>query len=295
MIPLTTLWFCAKRMPRIFALTFDFITVFLLAFVLVGCSNAKQLSTYLVSYKFNTDSPMYEIIETSFNSTQSTEGLQDVEIFAGYLGICFDNVPATISNTSILCFDRKNVSNSAFYDDLAVKVFNIRSTNSTVTKSTELNIVQLAQDMSVEIVHPYILIATIILALLMFCLILYVTLPKVPGKGPANLALLALCPIITLLWGIGAMCTHIASKSSSEFIPAASMNIIDVHKGSKAATMSWFSFSFLCIDCLILWGLYFRDRKSLSKEIDNVRKSDQNPPKYASDESSFSSRNYHYK
>lgn len=279
MISISLIWFIAKRMPRYFALIADLIAIFLLIFLLVGSNNSSQASTYLTSFRFNPKSPMYNVITSSFSSNTSMKGLQEVVVHAGYMGICVTNLPETYSSKSLLCYSRKNISNVALYDDLAVKVFNIRPTNTSKTESTQLNIMELAQDSSVRLVHPYVLMAVIILSLLMFCSTLCATIPRLPGKTYLNWFLLILSPVLTLLWGIGAMWTHVAIHASNNYVPHASMGILKVRMGYKASTMAWVSFASLCINCLILWALYFRDRKSLSKEIDNITKQH---PKYNS-------------
>ncbi|SCU80428.1 LADA_0B07382g1_1 [Lachancea dasiensis] len=277
MLPLTMIWFVAKRMPRFFAMLVDIVAIFLLIFLLVGNNNPSQSSTYLTSFRFSTKSPMYNIISTSFNADNETAHLEKVSIRAGYMGICIMNLPTNYSPQETLCYDRKNVSSIPLYQDLSVKIFNIRTSNSdskntTSTQATELNIMQLAQDNSVHLIHPYILMAVIVLALLMFCTTLCATIPKIPGKSYLDWFLLTLSPVLTLVWGLGAMWTNVAIRASRSYVPHASMGIITVKTGTKASMMAWFAFALLCVNCLILWALYFRDRRSLSDEIDKVKK-----------------------
>lgn len=287
MIALSLAWFALKRMPRILVLIFNIVSIFLTIFLLVGCYNSSQQSTFLARYEFNKQSPMYNVVTTSFDSSDTTKGLQNIIIRSGYLGVCVDNIPANYDPEETICFSRKNISNVALYDELNIKVFNIRSSNnSSATNSTNLNILDLAHSTSVEVIHPYVLMATVILSILMFCLVVYVTIPKIPFKSKLNNLLLLLAPVLVLIWGIGAMWTHVGINASANFVPDASMNIIKVRKGKKAATMSWFAFSFLLLDCIILWILYFRDRKSLSEEIDKV-KNNHYDGKYASDGSTL--------
>ncbi|SCU93837.1 LAME_0F05160g1_1 [Lachancea meyersii CBS 8951] len=295
MIPLTMLWFIAKKMPRFFALICDLVAILLLIFLLVGNNNASQASTYLTKFEFSPKSPMYSIIETSFNAGNSTVGLQKVQVCAGYMGICVTNLPSSYAGTSTLCYDRKNVSNVALYQDLSVKVFNIRTSGSesfaNSIKSTELNLLQLAQDNSVKVIHPYVLMAVIVLALLMFCATLCATVPKLPGKTYVNTFLLVLSPVLTLLWGLGAMWTDVAIRAGKNYIPHASMGILKVKTGTKASTMAWFAFAFFIVNCLILWGLYFRDRRALGKEIDKIRaRNDPFDSRYHSDGSTLASK-----
>lgn len=284
-------------MPRIFALSFNVIAVFLTAFLLIGCYNETSLSTFLVSYKFEKSSPFYLVIKSSFNSTTvrsnvSLSGLENVEIKSGYMGVCLLNLPKDYdSDSQRICYPRKNLFNTTVYSDLSIEMFNLPSTNNSGSNSQnnvpiKLNILQLGQLTSVEIIHPYILMATVVLSCAMFLLIIYVTLPKLPKKQFMTRVLLAWSPVLTLLWGFGTMWTHVGINATSELAPAASMGIIKAKRGKKAATMSWCAFAFLLLDCLIIWALYFRDRKKLSDEIDKIKASN-SYDKYHSDSSTL--------
>lgn len=284
-------------MPRIFALSFNVIAVFLTAFLLIGCYNETSLSTFLVSYKFEKSSPFYSVIKSSFNSTTvrsniSLSGLENVEIKSGYMGVCLLNLPKDYdSDSQRICYPRKNLFNTTVYSDLSIEMFNLPSTNNSSSNSQnnvpiKLNILQLGQLTSVEIIHPYILMATVVLSCAMFLLIIYVTLPKLPKKQFMTRVLLAWSPVLTLLWGFGTMWTHVGINATSELAPAASMGIIKAKRGKKAATMSWCAFAFLLLDCLIIWALYFRDRKKLSDEIDKIKAS-KSYDKYHSDSSTL--------
>lgn len=284
-------------MPRIFALSFNVIAVFLTAFLLIGCYNETSLSTFLVSYKFEKSSPFYSVIKSSFNSTTvrsnvSLSGLENVEIKSGYMGVCLLNLPKDYdSDSQRICYPRKNLFNTTVYSDLSIEMFNLPSTNNSGSNSQnnvpiKLNILQLGQLTSVEIIHPYILMATVVLSCAMFLLIIYVTLPKLPKKQFMTRVLLAWSPVLTLLWGFGTMWTHVGINATSELAQAASMGIIKAKRGKKAATMSWCAFAFLLLDCLIIWALYFRDRKKLSDEIDKIKASN-SYDKYYSDSSTL--------
>ncbi|QLL32143.1 hypothetical protein HG536_0C03110 [Torulaspora globosa] len=300
MFPLSMVWFCIKRMPRIFALCFNMIVIFLTIFLLLGCYNESSLSTFLVSYRFEPSSPFYSVIESSFQgahgrSNSSLDGLETVRVKSGYMGVCLLDLPKGYSDGSTtVCYPRKNLFNTGLYSDLSIELFNLPTSNGTSPSPSQknvpikLNILQLGQLTSVEIIHPYILMATVVLSCVMFLLIIYVTLPKVPKKSLVNRLLLIWSSALTLLWGFGTMWTHVGINASAEMVSAASMGIIRSSKGKKAAALSWCAFAFLLIDCLIIWLLYFRDRKKLSDEIDKVRASDSyQSSKYHSDSSTL--------
>ncbi|CEP61210.1 Fig1p LALA0_S02e09208g [Lachancea lanzarotensis] len=295
MLPLTIAWFFAKKMPRFFAMVCDLIAILMLIFLLVGNNSASQASTYLTSFQFSSKSPLYNIISTSFDAQNTTTGLQKIQVCAGYMGICVVDLPKAYSSESTLCYNRKSVSNQTLYQDLGVKVFNIRTSDTKNTANStdtmELNILQLAQDNSVKVIHPYVLMAVIVLALVMFCATLCATVPKLPGKSYINSFLLFLSPLLTLLWGLGAMWTDVAIRAAKNYVPHASMGILKVKVGTKASTMAWAAFSFFIVNCLILWALYFRDRRALGKEIDKIRaRNDSFDPKYPSDHSTLNSK-----
>lgn len=293
-------------MPRILALLFNVIAIFLTIFTLIGCYNQSNLSTFLVSYKFETSSPFYSVIKNSFASSTSSskvslKGLENIEIKSGYMGVCILNIPKTYNgNISSICYPRKNLFNTSLYSDLSIELFNLPSSSNTSSTSTEtqsdvpikLNILQLGQLTSVDIIHPYILMATIVLTSVMFLLVFYIIVPKLPVKYYVNRILLIWSSTLVLLSGIGTMWTHVGINSSSELVPAASMGIISSDRGEKAATMSWFAFGLLILECLILWFLYFRDRKKLSDEIDKVKtkSSYENNSRYLSDSSTLNSK-----
>ncbi|SCV03408.1 LAMI_0H07910g1_1 [Lachancea mirantina] len=286
MLSLTVLFYCVKKMPRVIVGILNVITIFLLVFLLLGTYNTSHTSTYLTRFKFNPESPLFNVITSSLESSNSTRNLQNVEITSGYLGVCIQNLPKSYSTESSVCFNRKKISTVDLYDQLAVKVFNFKSTNSTDnSQSSALNILDLAQTLSVNTNHPYLLMATIIMSIAMFGLTLYATIPKLPAKFYINRFLLLLSPLLALIWGLGSMWAHVAMHSATELIPRASMGIINANSSPKASSMAWCSFAFMCINCLIIWAIYFRDRASLSRKVDDVNSRSTCSHKYPSDNS----------
>ncbi|KAK5961868.1 Fig1p PWA37_000752 [Arxiozyma heterogenica] len=295
----TLLWYFLKRSPKFIIIILNFITIFLTFFLLTGCYNEQNKNTFLVKYQFNKHSSFFPIIKQSYDNTNSnkTQGLENIVIRSGYMGICIDNIPNNynLHNQPLksTCYPRKNISDVSFYNDLMIKISSVNSQNSSVsTDKTNLNILKLAQITSVNIIHPYILGATIILSLIHFLLLFYLMIPHVPLKKYINKPMFLLSLIMTLLWGIGATWTHIAVHSAFDFIPEASMNIIKVKKGKKAALMSWFSFSFLLLISCILFANEWKN--SQDSENENAHESDKeniyNYHYYSSDGSSFGTK-----
>lgn len=295
----TLLWYFLKRSPKFIIIILNFITIFLTFFLLTGCYNEQNKSTFLVKYQFNKHSSFYPIIKQSYDNTNSnkTQGLENIVIRSGYMGICIDNIPNNynLHNQPLksTCYPRKNISDVSLYNDLTIKISSVNSQNSSAsTDKTNLNILKLAQITSVNIIHPYILDATIILSLIHFLLLSYLMVPRVPLKQYINKPMCLLSLIMTLLWGIGATWTHIAVHSAFDFIPEASMHIIKVKKGKKAALMSWFSFSFLLLISCILFANEWKN--SQDSENENAHENDKeiiyNYHYYSSDGSSFGTK-----
>lgn len=297
MLSVSAAWFVLKRAPRVIALTLNLITIFLLIFLVVGCRNTSQMSTFLTRYEFNSNSIFYNTLKSSYQRNVKTQGLENIIIRSGYMGVCLDHIPTNygIQNTTdtTVCYPRKKVQKSSLYQDLTIELFNMHG-NSTVKDPdpVKLNILHMAQVTSTKLVHPYILEASIALTILMFIVLIYVIIPGVPLKSMVNAFLLGISPILVILWGMGAMWQHVSIHASESLVPLASMDILKVHNGKKAATMGWFAFSFLLCDCLILWLLYFRDRKNLDDEIEKVTSEKSHPQPHNYNLSDSSTLNY---
>ena len=297
----TLLWYFLRKSPKFIIIILNFITIFLTFFLLTGCYNEQNKSTFLVKYQFNKESSFYPIIKQSYDNAKGnkTQELENIEIRSGYMGICIDSIPKNynLQNQSLgsVYYSRKNITNVSLYNDLMIEMsgINSRKNLSASIQKTNLNILKLAEITSVNVIHPYILGATIILSLIQFLLLSYLIVPGVPFKNYINKPILILSIVTTLLWGIGATWTHIAVHSAFDFIPEASMHIIKVKKGKKAASMSWFSFSFLLVISSILFASGWKN--SQNSENDNTHGDDkENIYNYhyssSSDSSSFGTK-----
>ncbi|AGO13506.1 AaceriACL175Wp [[Ashbya] aceris (nom. inval.)] len=251
--------FIAKRTPRLFALTFNAIAILLAVFLLLGCYNSQQQSTFLSRLQFNPQSPLYSVIEKSLHEHTNITGLEKLRIKVGYLGVCISNLPDSYPGGSVQCFGRKNITGTPLHDALDIRVFNI-PTAANSSSHADLNILGLAHAAAADVVHPYIFMVSVILTILMFCVLLYVTIPMLPCKRPLNLALLGLSPLVVVFLAFGSMWTNVACNAASAFIPQASMGVIKVYRGRKATAMVWSCFVFVLLDCIIIWAIYFRDQ-----------------------------------
>lgn len=282
-------WFFVKRMPKAICLVLNLITIFLTVFLLVGCSNMSNNSTFLVRYKFDESTPFYNVLQNAFNQSNGTtkmSGLEKVSVASGYMGVCITNIPKDYDKgVKSICYPRKDLKNTPLYDDLSVELLNVPSPDK---KSHQkeipiiLNILGIAETTSRHVVHPYILIITIILTMLTFLMLIYSAIPYLPFKYWMLRATLCLSALLVLFWGIGAMWTHVGIHACSKLVPSASMDILKVHRGIRAGAMSWVSFAFLLTQLGILWFLYLKDRKNLSDEIDKIQNTNnvQRPPPF---------------
>ena len=290
------MWYFAKKTPKFIVILLNFITIFLTIFLLVGCYNEQNNSTFLVKYQFNKGSSFYPVIEHSFKTSANnkTQGLEDIIIRSGYMGVCIDNVPHNYNlqgqNLESICYPRKNITNVSLYKDLIIKMAGSKSINSTTgTSRTSLNILKLAQLTSVNVIHPYILMATIILTIIQFITLSYTTVPGLPFKYPIEKFTLILSLVLTLVWGMGATWVHIGVHSAGKFIPEASMQIIKVSKGKKAASMTWFAFAFfVVISCILLFTEWQEQRNGDIETQNKVRNNT------AYDTRNDNNYNYHY-
>jgi len=252
---MTTAWFLFKRMPRIMMLVLLFISVFLLSFLLLGCSSESSTysSTYLIKYEFNKSSSLYPLIKSSYDD-KNLKNYEKLQVTSGYLGLCIH------LNDDITCTSKSDLSS---FNSTAVPLYTSGS-NST---STELDLVSLGSQFSNDINHPYVLIATIVLTLLLLLSLLYIAIPGLPAKHWINKFNLALAPVTTLVWGLGAMWAHVAQHAGKELVSEASMNIVMAHIGKKAEAMTWTPFTFLCI---VTIGIVFLHLRDLKRQIEDV-------------------------
>lgn len=272
MISLSAMWFCLKRMPKILTLLLNFIAIFVSIFLLVGCSNTSNISTFNTSFSFNEDSPFYSVIKASFHDHEKLGGLENVVVKSGYLGVCLTNIPKTYfkNNATEICYHRINIKNSPIYDDISIaltkQTTTITNQNSTKTtsESSQLNILELARISTTEIIHPYILIATIVLICFLFVFLIYICVPfNLPCKFYLHKIVLCWVTTLLLLWTVGATWKHVGVHATKKLIPSSSMGMIKVHKGLKSSAMAWFCFSALLIEACLIWFLYLKEKTAI--------------------------------
>ncbi|KAH3679428.1 hypothetical protein WICMUC_000973 [Wickerhamomyces mucosus] len=227
-----------RKAPKVLVLILLFISVFILSFLLLGGYETSDTysSIFLIKYQFNQSNPIYPLIQNSFsNSNTTSESYDEITVKANYLYVCLG------LNETINCQSRSNIYN---YQNLTnVQLY----TASSSTSSNSINPIQIAAEFTNGVIHPYLLILTIILAIILFLTILYNGIPGMPFKYHLTKFNIGLSLISTLISGLTSIWGHIASKSGKELVEMASMNIIEAHIGKKAAALHWTPFSFLCI------------------------------------------------
>jgi len=248
--------------------------------------------------QINSKSSFYETIQSSFKQSSTTTGLEKVKIRAGFMGICIDKIPTTYNlqgtQDTHICYPRKNLTTTSLYQDLSIDLFTTNNKNNT---SASLNVLQLGELTSVNVIHPYLLMATIVLTIIMFLSLIYVIIPGLPGGNYMSLLLLILIPTLVLISGMSAVWTHIGIHAAHKLVPAASMGMVSVYTGRKAASMMWFGFAFLLVICLILYGLKLKELRNgedntLVPDNTSANKASQPPYHnyYSSDSSSYGTK-----
>ncbi|CCH46300.1 Factor-induced protein [Wickerhamomyces ciferrii] len=233
---LTTVWFALKRMPR------------------STTQSSTYSSIYLIKYQFNKSSSLYPLIKSNYAKKNLTD-YESLKVTSGYMGICVH------LKDDITCTSKSNVSQ---FGQTSIPLY----TSSSNSSSTDIDLVRLGSEFSNEINHPYVLIATIILTLILFLTLLYITVPGLPMKTIVNKINLVLAPAITLLWGLGSMWAHVAQHAGKNLVQSASMDIVMAHVGRKAAAMTWTPFSFFLIITIGIVALHLRDLKRQIEEVD---------------------------
>lgn len=230
----------------VFTIIIQFIAAALLSFLLLGCidTSSNYSNVYLLSYKFNQSSPLYDYLSTttvSTNSSSSTNSTAIDELLSvkiGYMGVCLSSSQKDISCTTYTQLDS--------FPKFSISIL-----------SGHLDLIQLAQSFSSNICHPRILLTTIILTLINLLLLCYCVIPIVPGKSFMKKINTGLSFILLLLWGLGSMLQHQAVISSVEMMHQSSFQLIIGSKGGRAEAMTWTAFSFILIvflsACFSLW------------------------------------------
>lgn len=232
------------KLPAVFVGILLFITTFLLSFLLVSCYDSAQAYSgiYLTSYTFNKD----QMLVVSFNGNTTADDLIGFNIKVGYLYFCISY------DDSSTCTSFSNIEKLDYYP-----IIHVDSGND----STTIDLVKLAEKFN-DICYSYILITVLILTLLSLLISIWNLIPLLPFKNMSQKIITALSLAGLLVWGLGAMLQHQATKVNKSLVPVASMNLVDVKVGSRADAVTWVAFSFLAVVSLGNGFLVFQQIKS---------------------------------
>lgn len=243
----------------VFTIIIQFITAALLSFLLLGCidTSSNYSNVYLLSYKFNQSSPLYDYLSTSSNSSITTTttnnnstAIDELSVKVGYMGVCLSSSSKDISCTTYTGLDS--------FPKFSISML-----------SGDLDLVQLAQSFS-NICHPRILLTTIILTLIGLIILCYCVIPIVPGKSIMKKLNAGLSFILLLLWGLGSMLQHQAVVTSVEMMQQSSFQLLIGTRGGRAEAMTWTAFSFILVMFLsacLSWWMEIRMSKLNGKSL----------------------------
>ncbi len=273
-----TLLLIKKLYPVLIPLTL-LINVILLIFLLFGSTSTSGIysDTYLVKYSFNTSSPIFEQIKHAYASSNTTIDVSKLEVTASYLGIC-----ASSGKHDKTCVSRTKTSNLSAFQGLQ-----IYSDNST-SLTASLDLVAMASKFSNKIVHPYVLMVTIVFSFILFLstiILLLLSFFSAKLKLVLTKLSLVLSFVLVLLWGIGAFWSHVAIDTSNNLMSLSSLSVINSYKGTQSQAMSWSAFTFFLIDFLGIMVLFIKNIKEKTKmeEDDSFEKSfDKQTPQFYS-------------
>ena len=233
----------------------QFIAATLLSFLLLGCidSSSNYSNVYLLYYKFNLTSPLYDNLSTNFSTTMNSTSLDNLSVRVGYLGVCLSMDKDTRCTT---------YSQLETFQSYSISIL-----------SGKLDLVQLAETFS-SICHPRILFTTIVLTLVSLLLLCYLLIPLVPGKFLITKINVFFTFLNLLLWGLGSMLQHQAVNTSAVMMQQSSFELLVGSSGSKAEVMTWTAFSFIFIVFLSMCFGVWTEFKNKKLTIVNVPSSE---------------------
>lgn len=251
------IFFLIKKLTRFFLLILLIITVFLLTFLLLGCTDTVSTysKVYLTKLKFNQTSDVYSNIEAAYKGSNISTKLAEMSLSVGYLGVCVD------IDDSLQCTSYKDLDSISNYTGISIIPTTKKGTGN------QLNLVTLAKSFR-NVCYANVLLATIALTLLLLLVMFWNVIPLIPGKPLAKKVACVLSAVTVLVWGLGSMLQHEATKAAHHIINPASMNTLSSSIGKRAEAMTWTAFSFLIIVCIGSVFIYIRDLKEQVNEIE---------------------------
>ena len=250
------IFFLIKKLMKFVLLVLLFITVFLLSFLLIGSTDTAGTysSVYLTKLEFNQSSELYSNVQAAYKGSNISTKLAEMTLSVGYLGVCVD-----IDN-SLQCTSYNDLDSISDYTGISI-------IPTTKNGTDQLNLVTLAKTFR-KVCYSNVLLAAIVLSLLSLLVMFWNVIPLVPGKAMAKKIACVVSAANVLVWGLGSMLQHEATKAARHIIGPASMNTVSATIGQRAEAMTWTAFSFLLIVCMGSVFVYIRDLKEKANEME---------------------------
>lgn len=248
------IFFLVKKLPKYLTILLVFISIVLLCFILAGSFDTSPSfsNVYVLEFKFNSSSEYYPIIQKSYSLQNSSSTLSNMKIRVGYLGMC------VLLNGSLTCSSNGNLGTLSSYS--GVSLSNLTNPDS------QLNLVNLASTFA-NICHPYILMATIILSIILFFLVFWASFP-LPGKVLVQKCNCIISITNVLLWGLGSMLQQEATTAVKKIVGPASMHTIIATVGTRCMAMTWTVFTFNLIVSMGTVFVFVRGLKQAAQIIE---------------------------
>ncbi|KAL6925931.1 hypothetical protein ACO0SA_000540 [Hanseniaspora valbyensis] len=288
MVSPSLIWFFLKRSSKFFSLIFAFIAFMLLIFVQLSCKSPSQSKNYALDLRLNTESAIYSIINTTFNSDDSTQGFADLKFKIGVSGICLENLPVTINtpfSSTVQCyksnynFENVTLGDTNLYDALNIKIVNTKSTSSSSNStlaSTQVNLLDLSKHIT-NTIHPSLTTASLAIHGVTFLTVILTLLPK-PWNLPfiqttvAFISYLILHFFSLIVCGVNALfLRQISDKSYSNLLTKVSLNIIKTKSGGPFQRMIWISLLFQFLQASGQTVSFIRFFYNMNEEVEELK------------------------
>lgn len=239
-------------MINLLTILLGFIVPVLLSFLLLGCVGTTPIysQVYLARLEFNQTSDLYPRVKAYYETVKlrNVTDLSSIVFKIGYLGTCIE-----IDETTT-CLKISNLQD--IIEDNGIPLIS--------QSSSKVNLVEITQNYS-NSTHPTILIISIIIAIMILLLLCYINLPLVPGTVTVRYIIMVLSILMTLLWGLGSMLQMTAVTTAQNIIGPASLNLIQLSRGTRAQAMTWTVFSMIFLVTLAIGFMIISNRKIYQK------------------------------
>lgn len=225
--------------PRFVTLVFLTVAIFLLSFVMSGCLHTSSVfsNVYILEFQYNPKSTFYNSSSVSYHNDSQ------LSIKTGLAGICTeidgDRMCTTqnieLLNTTLL----HPVSNFTIYGSNKNEILG------------HLNLLDLATSFSSKDKYVIFMAALIMLGA-GTALMIFTAFFLSPTDSIQNRAMNVFMIIGTVLVFGSCLITHTGAKNAQVAVEEASMGLVKIHIGRKAAAMYWTGFSFLVLVLALL-------------------------------------------